>query len=225
MSAARSQQYRWNKGGAETFRKMIKKVLLSKKTPLKTKLYAIMHLLNSSMFLNVFIVAILSIPMLYIKYRWDDLGLYFNLSSIFIISTLIFFICYWQIHKRIYNSDFLSFIKYVQSFVVFLTLAMGFSFHNSIAVIQGYLGKKTPFVRTPKFNEKSFKETLVKNKYINSKVSKNTIVECILVIYFLFGMYTAFTVGKEGDFGLFPFHMMLFFGFGYVALRSLIEGK
>jgi len=225
ISAARSQQYRWNKGGAETFQKMIKKVLHSKKTPLKTKLYASMHLLNSTMFLNVFIVAILSIPMLYIKSRWVDFGLYFNLSSLFVISTLILFICYWQIHKRIYSSGFLSFIKYLQSFVVFFTLAMGFSFHNSIAVIQGHFGKKTPFVRTPKFNEKSFEKKLLKNKYINRKISKNTLVESLLVIYFLFGMYSAFILGKEGDFGLFPFHLMLFCGFGYVSLRSFIEGK
>jgi hypothetical protein len=50
-------------------------------------------------------------------------------------------------------------------------------------------------------------------------------VEGLLVIYFLFGMYSAFIVDKDGDFGLFPFHLMLFCGFGYVSLRSLIEGK
>jgi len=177
-----------------------------------------MHLLNSTMFLNVFIVAILSIPMLYIKSRWVNFSLYFNLSSLFVISTLIFFICYWQIHKRIYSSGFLSFIKYLQSFVVFFTLAMGFSFHNSIAVIQGHLGKKTPFIRTPKFNEKSFKEKLLKNKYINRKISKNTLVEGLF--YFLFGMYSAFVVGEAGDFGLFPFHLMLFIGFGFVFVNS-----
>ena len=167
ISAARSQQFRWNKGGAENFQKMIKKVLHSKKTPLKTKLYALMHLLNSTMFLNVFIVAILSIPMLYIKSRWVNFSLYFNLSSLFVISTLIFFICYWQIHKRIYSSGFLSFIKYLQSFVVFFTLAMGFSFHNSIAVLEGHFGKKSEFIRTPKFNAQTLKGAWKKNKYIS----------------------------------------------------------
>ena len=28
---------------------------------------------------------------------------------------------------------------------------MGLSWHNSLAVVEGYIGKKTPFVRTPKF--------------------------------------------------------------------------
>ena len=41
------------------------------------------------------------------------------------------------------------------------------------------------------------------------KVSKNVIVEGALALYFLFGMYSAFIVGKEGDFGLFPTPLLL----------------
>ena len=78
ISAIRSQQFRWNKGGAENFRKMIRKVFASKHVPLKTRLHAGMHLLNSTMFLNVLIVALLSIPMLYIKNEWGHLIWYFK---------------------------------------------------------------------------------------------------------------------------------------------------
>ena len=67
ISAARSQQFRWNKGGAENFRKMFKRVIFSKNISFKTKIHGVLHLLNSTMFLNVLIVGILSIPMLYIK--------------------------------------------------------------------------------------------------------------------------------------------------------------
>ena len=67
ISAARSQQFRWNKGGAENFQKMIRRVLKSKNISAKTKLHSLLHLLNSTMFLNILIVGILSIPMLYIK--------------------------------------------------------------------------------------------------------------------------------------------------------------
>jgi hypothetical protein len=35
-------------------------------------------------------------------------------------------------------------------------------------------------------------------------------------------MYSAFIVGDQGgDFGLFPFHLMLFLGFGFVFFKSL----
>jgi hypothetical protein len=48
------------------------------------------------------------------------------------------------------------------------------------------------------------------------------IFEGILMIYFGFGMYSAFIVGDQGgDFGLFPFHLMLFLGFGFVFFKSI----
>jgi len=58
ISAARSQQFRWNKGGAENFRKMISRLFENKNISLKTKVHGILHLLNSTMFLNVLIVGI-----------------------------------------------------------------------------------------------------------------------------------------------------------------------
>ncbi|MGJ8733763.1 MAG: cellulose synthase family protein, partial [Cellulophaga sp.] len=64
ISAARSQQFRWNKGGAENFRKSVVSVVSAKNISFKTKFHGVMHLLNSSMFLCVFLVALLSIPML-----------------------------------------------------------------------------------------------------------------------------------------------------------------
>jgi hypothetical protein len=37
-------------------------------------------------------------------------------------------------------------------------------------------------------------------------------------------MYSAFVVGDEGgDFGLFPFHLMLAIGFGFVFIRSITD--
>ena len=59
VSAARSQQFRWNKGGAEVFKKSVRNVLAAKNISWKTKFHGVMHLLNSSMFLYVFLVAIL----------------------------------------------------------------------------------------------------------------------------------------------------------------------
>ncbi len=101
--------------------------------------------------------------------------------------------------------------------------AMGFSFHNSIAVLEGHVGKRSEFVRTPKFNLKAVGGNWKTNKYILKKVSPHVIVEGILMLYFAFGMYSAFIVGSEPDFGLFPFHLMLFIGFGFVFIRSITD--
>ena len=222
ISAARSQQFRWNKGGAENFRKMLWRVLKAKNISSKTKVHGVLHLLNSTMFLNVFLVAILSIPMLYIKNEYAHLRYYFYFMSFFVVSTIIFFICYWFMYKQINGSGFKNFFNYVAMFFTFFSIARGFSLHNSIAVIEGHMGKRSEFIRTPKFNISSIKDSWKGNKYLRKKLSLNVIIEGLLMLYFAFGLYSAFVVGDHGgDFGLFPFHLMLFIGFGYVFFKSL----
>ena len=222
ISAARSQQFRWNKGGAENFQKMMWRVLKSKNISAKTKLHSLLHLLNSTMFLNILIVGILSIPMLYIKNEYTHLKMYFYVMSFFVVSTLIFFICYWFMYKKSHGSSLKSFVQYVVLFFTFFSIAMGFSLHNSIAVLEGHFGKRSDFVRTPKFNINALTDTWKTNKYLKKNISANDIFEGILMLYFGFGMYSAFIVGDQGgDFGLFPFHLMLFLGFGFVFFKSI----
>jgi cellulose synthase/poly-beta-1,6-N-acetylglucosamine synthase-like glycosyltransferase len=218
ISAARSQQFRWNKGGAENFRKSVWSVINAKNISFKTKFHGVMHLLNSSMFLCVFTVAVLSIPMMYIKNSYDHLGWIFEATSFFILSTIILFVCYWFTYKSIQGSSFDNFVDYIRIFFTFFSVALGFSLHNSIAVLEGHMGKRSEFVRTPKFNLNSLKDSWKGNKYLTTKMSPNMILEAALMLYFLFGMYSAIPLN---DFGLFPFHFMLFLGFGYVFFKSL----
>jgi cellulose synthase/poly-beta-1,6-N-acetylglucosamine synthase-like glycosyltransferase len=219
ISAARSQQFRWNKGGAENFRKSVWSVIAAKNISFKTKFHGVMHLLNSSMFLCVFMVALLSIPMMYIKNTYGHLGWVFEATSFFILSTVILFVCYWFTYKSIQGSSFDNFVDYIKIFFTFFSVALGFSLHNSIAVLEGHMGKRSEFVRTPKFNLNSLTDSWKGNKYLATKLSPNMIFEAALMLYFLFGMYSAIPLN---DFGLFPFHFMLFLGFGYVFFKSLL---
>lgn len=222
ISAARSQQFRWNKGGAENFRKMAWKLVKNKHISAKTKAHGLLHLLNSTMFLNIFIVAVLSIPMLYIKNEYESLKPYFYVMSFFVVSSIIFFVCYWFMYKKIYGNSLKDFIEYLGMFFTFFSIAMGFSLHNSVAVLEGHFGKRSDFVRTPKFNINSLSDSWKNNKYLSKKIPIYVLFEGLLTLYFGFGMYSAFVVGNQGgDFGLFPFHLMLFLGFGYVFFKSV----
>jgi cellulose synthase/poly-beta-1,6-N-acetylglucosamine synthase-like glycosyltransferase len=218
LSAARSQQFRWNKGGAENFRKMASKVIDSKTISNKTKFHGILHLLNSSMFLCIFAMALLSVPMLYVKNYFNDIKLFFDVMVFFIITSFIFFTCYWFTFKSIQGGGFKNFLKYIGLFFTFYSIAMGFSFQNTIAVLEGLLGKKSEFVRTPKFNIEALKDKWKDNIYISKKISKNTIIEGLLVFYFLFGLYSGY---KLNDYALYPFHLMLLFGYSYVFVQSV----
>ncbi|PKP09222.1 MAG: glycosyl transferase family 2 [Bacteroidetes bacterium HGW-Bacteroidetes-3] len=222
ISAARSQQFRWNKGGAENFKKMNWRIITSKEIPLKTKFHGILHLLNSSMFLSIFVMAVLSVPILFIKNSYAHLAIFFDILIFFVITSLLFFSCYWFTFKNIQGGGFKNFLKYIGLFFTFYTIAMGFSFHNSIAVLEGLWGKKSEFVRTPKFNIESLKDKWKQNVYISHKIPKNVIVEGLLALYFLFGIYSGY---HFNDYGLLPFHLMLFAGFGFVFVKSISDAK
>ena len=75
MNALKTQQFRWTKGAAECARKNLGKVLIARDLGWGTKINAIFHLLNSGVFICIVLVALLSVPMLFIKnsmeqYMW-----------------------------------------------------------------------------------------------------------------------------------------------------------
>lgn len=218
ISAARSQQFRWNKGAAENFQKLYWKMLKDPTVSSQTKLHSFFHLLNSSMFALVLLTAVLSVPVMYIKNNNPMFSWYFNVIAFFATSTLIFFSCYWYTFKKIKGGGFWNFLEYVKMFFTFFSVAMGFSVHNTMAVLEGHFGKKSEFIRTPKFNINSLSDSWKGNKYVNRNLSVNTLIEALLMGYFGFAMYSAF---KLQDFGLFLFHIMLFWGFGFVFFKSI----
>ena len=218
ISAARSQQFRWNKGAAENFRKNYGKLLRDPSVSLATKFHGFFHLLNSSMFLIVLLLGVLSVPVLYIKHTNPDFSWYFNFLAGFAISTLIFFACYYVAYRKIHGKGIKSFFKFIGMFLTFFSIAMGFSVHNSLAVLEGHFGKRSEFIRTPKFNINSIKDSWKGNFYLKNRFSKNIIIEGLLFLYFGFAIWSAF---RLQEFGLLAFHLMLFSGFGFVVFKSL----
>lgn len=218
ISAARSQQFRWNKGAAENFRKNYGKLLKDPSVSWSTKFHGFFHLLNSSMFLIVLLLAVLSVPVLYIKHTNPAFSWYFNVLAGFAISTIIFFACYYVAYSKIHGKGIKSFFRFIGMFFTFFSIAMGFSVHNSLAVLEGHFGKRSEFIRTPKFNINSIKDSWKGNTYLSNRFSKNVIIEGLLFLYFGFAIYSAF---RLNDYGLLVFHLMLFSGFGFVFFKSL----
>ncbi|MDB4284987.1 glycosyl transferase family 2, partial [Flavobacteriaceae bacterium] len=58
-------------------------------------------------------------------------------------------------------------------------------------------------------------------KYSLKNTTIYTFIELLFALYFLFGMVSAFWVSAEGDFGLFPFHLLLFIGFSSITYHGL----
>ena len=218
MNALKNQQFRWTKGAAECTRKNLLKVLKSTDFPLNTKVHALFHLMNSSIFICIVLLSVLSIPMLMIKNNFVEYATLFKLGSFFILSIIFLSIYYFVALSSAYENKFKALFHFIFLFPLFLSVSMGLSLHNALAVIEGYMGKKSPFIRTPKFNIIENKDVWKKNKYLVSSVSFLTVLEFVMTIYFGFGIYAAF---YYNDFVLIPFHIMLFLGFGYVTFYSI----
>jgi cellulose synthase/poly-beta-1,6-N-acetylglucosamine synthase-like glycosyltransferase len=215
MPSIKSQQYRWNKGGAETAKKHFSTVFLSK-MKLSQKIHAFFHLFNSSVFLFLLAAALLSIPMLYIKKTNPELELLFDLGSIFLFGFFSIGLFYWVASKSVQPDNFKSY--FFKRFPLFLTFSMGLSLHNAMAVAEGLLGFKSPFIRTPKFNILKKGDSWKSNEYIKPKLSFQTILEGLLCAYFIFGIVSGFQLE---DYGLMFFHIMLALGFGAIFFHSL----
>ena len=111
-----------------------------------------------------------------------------------------------------------SFWRYLRTFPAFLTMSMGLSLHNAYAVFEGLVGFKSPFIRTPKFNITSKKDSWKDNIYIRPQISVLTILEGLLALYFLFGLVYGVLIA---DYGLMFFHVMLALGFLIVFYHSI----
>ena len=217
MNALKSQQYRWMKGAAECARKLFTSVLRTPGVSFAMKLHAFFHLFSSATFILVLILGVMSVPLIYIRNQhpeWEWLFVIINLFQFNLLILITFYgIPVWFLKGA--NKARLAWY-----FPMYSSLMMGLSLHNTIAVIEGYIGRKTPFVRTPKFNVKTAADSWAANKYISRRVSWLTVAEGLLTLYFLGGLVLAVYIQ---DFRMFFLHIMLMVGFGMVTLYSLIQ--
>lgn len=219
MSALKAQQHRWMKGGAECFRKIGGKLVTSKGLRMGDRIHGLSHLFNSSVFIFILLIALLSLPVLHIKDSFSDLNWIIKFGSIFIVSTVFLMYYYWNSYRDKTSNGIKSFFSFVGRFFQFLIVSMGLSLNNTVAVAEGYLGIKSSFVRTPKFNVAK-KGEFKGNKYDKKSLSLVTIGEGILFLVFTF---TAINRAIYMDLGMVPFHLMLAIGFGLVFFYSVAE--
>jgi cellulose synthase/poly-beta-1,6-N-acetylglucosamine synthase-like glycosyltransferase len=218
MSAVKSQQYRWTKGAAECVVKNLRKLLSDSHLSISTRLHGFYHLMNSAVFVAVFFLSILSLPVMLITSGSDRFDVFFRYTALFQVSWVILGCFYWISFKK----TGLGFFEFVKRFVLFLLFMMGLSFHNSIAVVEGWLGRKTPFVRTPKFNVNKQSDSLQENKYLTKSLGKSTWIELLLMFYFMVVLVIEIYLN---NFGLVPFHLMLIVGYGSVLFYTFKQAK
>ena len=214
MDGIKSQQFRWMKGGAENARQLTPQIC-GGRLNLLTKLHAVAHLFNSSIFLAVLMLALSSVALLpfLAGQTIDTRYLAVSLLGLVGVAAVYFYANISLLPRPLSLRKVLHLVGY---FPLLLIMSMGLSFHNSLAVIEGYLGVKSSFVRTPKYNIVG--RVRKKNDAGRLKpISINLLIEGLLTLLFggalLFGIHV-------GQFSFFIFHLMLVLGFGSVFVAS-----
>lgn len=216
MSALKSQQFRWTKGGAESAVKHLGAVLHSK-APIQTKCHALAHLLNSAVFVAVLLASLTSVPLLWAKVN-NLLPVYvFNAGAVTLLSFLVISLVYFQAHSQeqaTFRKRISGFLLY---FPLFLSVSMGLALHNAVAVWEGWSGRRSPFIRTPKFNLEEKSGRWQENFYLNLKMPYTTYAEGLLGLLFL---AVALWSVVQREYGLLIFHGMLALGYLLVFYYS-----
>ncbi|MCB0521495.1 MAG: glycosyltransferase [Saprospiraceae bacterium] len=217
MNGLKSQQFRWMKGGAETAKKMLPTIWRSHLRP-GQKIHATMQLFSSTIFVFVFILGVFSVPVLLLMghshfgsdmMKWCLIGFFAFLSVQYVANVELPF------QKGGYLKRL---AKFVFLFPLFLALSMGLSLHNTVAVVQGWLGRQSAFVRTPKFNILSLRDSFRSHQYLASKISWTTILEGLLAVYFLLAVWQGLQMDQLAFLLL---HSLLALGYGAIFFYTL----
>jgi cellulose synthase/poly-beta-1,6-N-acetylglucosamine synthase-like glycosyltransferase len=210
MDALKSQQFRWTKGAAETAHKHLGNMWRSSQ-PLAVKFQATFHLLNSSVYVVIMLMALLSVPLVFVREQYREYRVVFQMASVFLVGftpLIYYYYTAWRLAQPAGKARF-----YPAFFLLFLSVSMGLALHNARAVILGWLGQRTPFVRTPKAGTGG-----ARRRYHTGGVGPLVWLEGLLAAYFAFGLGAGIYFN---DFGLLPFHTLLTVGFAAVCYYSV----
>lgn len=222
MNGLKGQQFRWNKGGAQNARKLLHLIWKESgnKLNMMQKLHATSQLLAYGVFLWVFIAAVSSIPL---AFAFRELGisthfLSFSVLGLFSVAGISYTANITAALHRTNPATFWEKVRFFGLFISFMPISMGLSLYNSIAVIEGYRGKVSSFVRTPKFGINGEQKSFKKASYVAKKISWVTIAEGFMALVFA----SAVVVGLVTDNTAFVlFHSMLAMGFGTICYYSI----
>jgi len=208
MNASRRQQYRWAKGTAQCVRKFLAEVLESR-LKLGAKVQALFQLTRYV----VFPFSILQLLLLPFLIAWG-----FDVSpTTGIVSQLTLGpLAYVYAIRKMYGKDWRSMVP---RYMYLLLFGEGISLTNSIGFIQGLLGYKGTFDRTPKYGITEGRETW-KGKRYSVPFSWVASGEIALAAY---GVVVILMALIKGSFLLIPNLAAQTLGFVYVAGLTIVH--
>jgi cellulose synthase/poly-beta-1,6-N-acetylglucosamine synthase-like glycosyltransferase len=217
MNAAKRQQFRWAKGSIQVALKLLSDVMLHRNIPIETKTQAFIHLTRHT--INpLFLAQFLIFPMLLAM----DYELY-TVSWAPLISIFMYVMMgpggYLIIINKTWSGE--KWREKAQQFFFLMFYSTGLSVNNTVAVFDAVFGRKSEFLRTPKFGIVNQSDNW-KNKEYVLPFTKTTLLEMFFALY---GCMAVFISIFTGNSVYAPMMAIPSIGFIYVAYLSIVHSS
>jgi cellulose synthase/poly-beta-1,6-N-acetylglucosamine synthase-like glycosyltransferase len=221
MAAFKRQQARWATGAAQCLVKLAGSLLKGKPQPYlhlpptpstaplpwPVRLEALLHLTVWVAHPLSLLLLLLTLPLLL-----GQISLTFNLTIFWLVAFGPIF-AYTLSQRHLYP----DWRRRMASMPVLALLGTGLALSNTVAILQGLLGKSQPFRRTPKFRIEGRGDRWIGSRYA-LPFQWVTLGELALAGYALATVLVALAVG---NYLAVPFLLLYVGGYGYVGLHGL----
>ena len=217
MTAFKTQQARWAKGLIQTGKKILPKVLRSKE-PFHVKAEAWFHLTANMSYPLMIVLSVLLLPAMMIRFYqgWFQM-LYIDLP-LFMASTFSVSSFYLVSQRELFPGKWYRTFLYLP---FLMALGIGLTVTNTRAVLEAIVGKKTAFVRTPKYRVES-KADKVRTSTYRKRLGWIPWIELAIGTYFATTVWYAI---DNDNFVTVPFLLLFVFGYWCTGLMSLLQGR
>src|SRR6266496_1969940 len=217
MTAFKTQQARWAKGLIQTGRKILPRVLKSDQ-PFHVKLEAWYHLTANLSYPLMVVLSVLLLPAMVIRFYQGWFQMLYIDIPLFLASTFSISSFYLVSQRELFPRTWPRALLYLP---FLMALGIGLTVTNTRAVLEALVGKKTAFVRTPKYRVESKKDKVQGTKY-RKRLGWVPWLELLIGSYFAMTVYYAL---QNENYLTVPFLLLFVVGYWYTGLMSLLQGR
>jgi len=217
MNAFKSQQFRWAKGSSQVAKLLLPSILRAD-LPSHVKWEAFLHLTNNFNYLLLFAILLLSYPYQFYltEHHWQySLLIYL---PIFLVNTFNIF-CFYFISCSAQQGD--RSWKLAYNIFFMMSLGIGITINQSLAVCEGLLRSGTEFIRTPKHGVTTRQDSWITKQY---RAAKTQVLSLELLMMIYLSITTVFAIQQHHYLSL-PFLVMFVVGYSYVINLSLFQSR
>ncbi len=213
MNGFKAQQARWAKGLMQTAKKILPKVFRSD-VPWHVKAEAFFHLTANISYPLMVLLSTMLLPVMIVRFQGGWFQMLLIDLPLFLASTCSISSFYLVAQRELRPKKWWRTFLYLP-FV--MATGIGISVRNAQAVLEAIVGKKSEFVRTPKFKIEGKQGTFAKKSYKN-KAGWMPYAEVLLGLYFSFTV--VYAISNE-NYATVPFLLLFVWGYLYTGLMSL----